>query len=132
MYHAYDEYKNWKKETYPATTDEWEGWAERIVQAFETEMSAGKKDFELIGRLQVENEKLQAERDALVRAFTIIQDGYPIDRWENIVDCYGPEYKKAKTRVESGKSIRNNTEAFMACYEMLRDLIEATRKEIGE
>ena len=65
MYHAYNEYNKWKKESYQATVEEWESWAERIIQAFETEMNAGKKDFELIGRLQVENDVLKQERDAL-------------------------------------------------------------------
>ena len=46
------EYKLYKEGEYPASTDEWEDWAERIVTALRAELKAAKKDYVRIERLE--------------------------------------------------------------------------------
>ena len=45
------EYEQWKKESYPATVDEWEDWAERIVKSFRAELEAAWHDHEKCAHL---------------------------------------------------------------------------------
>ena len=60
------EYDQWKKGGFPASVGEWEDWAERIVNSFQSELSAANNDHNRYKRLKSINaELLQACKDAL-------------------------------------------------------------------
>jgi len=59
------EYHKYMREDYKATADEWEDWAKHIMQSFEAELEAVKKDYEHIVSLEAEKNKLEAENAKL-------------------------------------------------------------------
>ena len=44
MMNPLSEYRLWKSGQYPASVDEWEDWAERIIRMFEAELKAVQND----------------------------------------------------------------------------------------
>ncbi len=69
-------YEQWKAGKYSATVDEWEDWAERIVETLRAELNAAKKDFDRIVQLEAENEAWKAYyRDATELAEAVSMSG---------------------------------------------------------
>ena len=102
MDHPRNEYRRWK-ETYPATDDEWEGWAERMVAAFDVEIAAAQRDYERHKIALVAMVRYARARDtALDWAIAEMKKGGPVhpmpkELSDELVAAKTPEVKQRLT-----------------------------------
>ena len=73
-------------------------------------------------------EQLKAEVERLRGWRETVNAGHPIDRWDNIVDCYLSDRRRAQTLTDQGKGLSGANEAFVVCWDLLADIYDALQE----